>query len=67
MLFIGDCVTASGNMAAQLQPRPPTTGGSLDILPLQPRLLPNFERECGRESRSEPREIMNGKNVPHIY
>ncbi|XP_044272546.1 potassium voltage-gated channel protein Shaw-like isoform X2 [Tribolium madens] len=35
-----------------LQPRPATTG-SVDMLPLQPKYLPNFDRE----SRSEPREI----------
>lgn len=38
----------------------------MDVLPLQPRLLPNFERECGRESRSEPREI-NIKNQINEY
>lgn len=59
--FIGEGVTASGNLTTPLQPRPATTGGSLDVLPLQPRLLPNFDRECGRESRSEPREVINGK------
>lgn len=40
-----------------MQPRPATTG-SADVLPLQPRLLPNFCTESGlRETRSEPREI----------
>ncbi|KAJ3624494.1 hypothetical protein MTP99_018110 [Tenebrio molitor] len=34
-----------------LQPRPATTG-SVDVLPLQPRYLPTFDRE----SRSEPRD-----------
>ncbi|XP_063916795.1 potassium voltage-gated channel protein Shaw-like isoform X2 [Zophobas morio] len=35
-----------------LQPRPATTG-SMDMLPLQPRFLPTFDRE----SRSEPRDL----------
>lgn len=36
----------------QLTPRAATTG-SVDALQLQPKYLPNFEREC----RSEPREV----------
>ncbi|XP_056639049.1 potassium voltage-gated channel protein Shaw-like isoform X1 [Diorhabda sublineata] len=36
----------------QLTPRAATTG-SMDALQLQPKYLPNFEREC----RSEPREV----------
>lgn len=37
-----------------LKPRPATTG-SVDVLPLQPRLLPSFY-DSSRETRSEPRE-----------
>lgn len=43
-----------------LQPRPATTGGTLDALQLQPRLLPNYER-VARESRSEPKDLMSVK------
>lgn len=40
-----------------LQPRPPTTGAD-DVLPLQPRYLPAFDKQATtRETRSEPREI----------
>lgn len=45
------CVT-SGLVAAPLQPRPATTG-SVDVLPLQPKYLPTFDREF----RSEPRDM----------
>ncbi|KAJ8984686.1 hypothetical protein NQ317_015778 [Molorchus minor] len=41
--------------SAPLQPRPATTG-SIDVLPLQPKYLPTFEREF----RSEPREYSPG-------
>lgn len=38
-----------------LEPRPPTTG-SVDVLPLQPKFLPAFDREY----RSEPRDLSPG-------
>lgn len=44
------CVTP-GLVTVPLQPRPATTG-SVDVLPLQPRYLPTFDREF----RSEPRD-----------
>ncbi|KAJ8915118.1 hypothetical protein NQ315_000370 [Exocentrus adspersus] len=43
---------APGLIAMPLQPRPATTG-SVDVLPLQPKYLPTFDREY----RSEPRDI----------
>lgn len=55
-LVLGECGIATGSLATPLQPRPATTG-SVDVLPLQPRLLPNFQIECRRESRSEPRDV----------
>lgn len=45
-----------------MEPRSPTTGGSIDVLTLQPRLLPTFETtferpdHTSRETRSEPRD-----------
>lgn len=55
-LVLGECSIATGSLATPLQPRPATTG-SVDGLPLQPRFLPNFQIECRRESRSEPRDV----------
>ncbi|XP_063916797.1 potassium voltage-gated channel protein Shaw-like isoform X4 [Zophobas morio] len=50
---IGDSeADASLGSILPLQPRPATTG-SMDMLPLQPRFLPTFDRE----SRSEPRDL----------
>lgn len=51
-LHVSDGGAAPTNVIP-LQPRPPTTGAE-DVLPLQPRFLPAFEK---RETRSEPREI----------
>lgn len=44
-----------------LQPRPATTG-NLDVLQLQPRLLPNYDR-ISRECRSEPKDIMGMRTL----
>ncbi|XP_018570831.1 potassium voltage-gated channel protein Shaw-like [Anoplophora glabripennis] len=53
----------SGLVTVPLQPRPATTG-SVDVLPLQPRYLPAFDREF----RSEPRDVtpkdQEGHNPP---
>lgn len=52
--FVGDSaiMTPTSGMLP-LQPRPATTG-SMDILPLQPKYLLNFDRK----SHSEPREVL---------
>lgn len=53
--------TTPGLVTAPLQPRPATTG-SVDVLPLQPRYLPTFDREF----RSEPRDVPpKDEEVPH--
>lgn len=44
-----------------LQPRPATTGNT-DVLQLQPRLLPNYER-IARESKSEPKDILSVRGL----
>ncbi|KAK4874978.1 hypothetical protein RN001_014338 [Aquatica leii] len=53
-----------GSLAVPLKARSATTG-SVDVLPLQPRLLPQFCMESAmRETRSEPREIqIPGKSI----
>ncbi|KAF2900711.1 hypothetical protein ILUMI_05474 [Ignelater luminosus] len=63
-----DTSNSAATAVAPLQPRPATTG-SADVLPLQPRLLPNFCTESGlRETRSEPREILPlGKSLLPDY
>lgn len=44
-----------------LEPRPAIIG-SVDALPLQPKYLPNFDREC----RSEPRELPKSEEQLNI-
>ena len=57
-------VTTNETTLIPLQPRPATIGNH-DSLQLHPRLLPNFEHECGggRETRSEPREMTSCRTL----
>lgn len=50
------------NQAQPLEPRPATTG-SVDVLPLQPKYLPSFDREY----RSEPREIPSSADEDNSF
>lgn len=56
------CVT-SGLVTVPLQPRPATTG-SVDVLPLQPRYLPTFDREFRSEPRDMPPKGQEDPNAP---
>lgn len=61
----GYIATTAGNIPP-LQPRPPTTGCE-EVLPLQPRLLPAFDRQVSRETRSEPRDIPPSSRMTFDY